>query len=57
VRGVSRRLYVKTSGLLYGGVALYGLFAHLDFVLDTGAAELRLLFNGEGVLDPLGLPL
>jgi hypothetical protein len=50
-------VYVETPGLLYGGEALHGFFAHLDFALDTGAAELRLLLDGEGTLDPLGLPL
>jgi hypothetical protein len=50
-------VYVETPGLLYGGEALHGFFAHLDFALDTGAAELRLLLDGEGALDPLGLPL
>lgn len=50
-------VYVETPGLLYGSEALHGFFAHLDFALDTGAAELRLLLDGEGSLDPLGLPL
>jgi hypothetical protein len=50
-------VYVETPGLLYGGESLHGFFAHLDFALDTATAELRLLLDGEGALDPLGLPL
>ncbi|WP_156901640.1 AcrVA2 family anti-CRISPR protein [Azohydromonas australica] len=50
-------VYVETPGLLYADEALHGFFAHLDFALDTGTAELRLLLDAEGALDPLALPL
>jgi hypothetical protein len=50
-------VYVETPGLRHGDDPLHGFFAHLDFALNTGEAQLRLLLDAELTLDPLALPL
>ena len=48
-------MYVETPGLVSGGNALQGFFAHLSFAPDIGTAELLLLDDDEP-LDTSGAP-
>lgn len=50
-------VYVETPGLSWAGLPLHGVFAHLEWDANTGRAELRLLLDGEGALQPLPLHL
>lgn len=50
-------VYVETPGLRYGDDPLHAFFAHLDFALNTGEAQLRLLLDADLTLAPLALPL
>jgi len=50
-------VYVETPGLGWLGDTLHGYWAHLEHDINTGRAELRLLLDTEGALEPLPLHL
>lgn len=45
--------YIETPGLQFGHTALYGLFAHLEYDVNDGRHELRLLLDLEDALIPV----
>lgn len=50
-------VYIETPGLTYAGQPLHGFFAHLEYDVNNGRHELRLVLDTELMLIPLPLHL
>lgn len=50
-------VYIETPGMAFFDSNLYGFFAHLEYDVNTGRRELRLLIDSEEALAPIPLHL
>lgn len=50
-------VYIETPGLTFTGQPLHGFFAHLEYDVNSGGHELRLVFDCDDQLTPLPLHL
>lgn len=50
-------IYIETNGRTFATVELYGFWAHLEYDINTGRSELRLLLDTNDVLIPIPIHL